>query len=85
MLLVKTRLGISSIHGIGLFADELIPKGTVTWRFMNHSADPNIVALPGDTSRYGVDVANRDIQPGEELTCDYGGFDPAVALTLVRG
>lgn len=52
---------------------------------MNHSADPNIVALPGDTSRYGVDVANRDIQPGEELTCDYGGFDPAVALTLVRG
>jgi SET domain-containing protein len=52
---------------------------------MNHSADPNIVALPGDTSRYGVDVANRDIQPGEELTCDYGGFDAAVALTLVRG
>ena len=33
MLLVKTRLGASAIHGIGLFADEFIPKDTVTWRF----------------------------------------------------
>ena len=28
MLLVKTRLGASAIHGIGLFADEFIPKDT---------------------------------------------------------
>ncbi len=33
MLLVKTRLGPSSIHGIGLFADEFIPKGTMVWDF----------------------------------------------------
>lgn len=33
MLLVKTRIGRSSIHGIGLFADEFIPKGTPTWSF----------------------------------------------------
>ncbi len=32
--MVKTRLGISDIAGIGLFADQDIPKGTVTWRFM---------------------------------------------------
>jgi SET domain-containing protein len=33
MLLVKTKLQQSPIHGIGLFADEFIPKGTTTWRF----------------------------------------------------
>lgn len=34
MLMVKTRLGMSQIEGLGLFADEDIPKGTVTWRFV---------------------------------------------------
>jgi SET domain-containing protein len=32
MLLVKTFLAPSRIHGIGLFAAEDIPKGTVIWR-----------------------------------------------------
>jgi hypothetical protein len=30
VLLVKTRIGASPIHGLGLFADELIPSGTLT-------------------------------------------------------
>lgn len=34
MLLVKTRLGMSPIEGMGVFADEMIPKGTATWKFM---------------------------------------------------
>lgn len=34
MLMVKTRLAPSPIDGIGLFADEDIAKGTVTWRFL---------------------------------------------------
>ncbi len=33
MLLVKTKLGLSKIHGIGLFADENIKKGTIIWKF----------------------------------------------------
>ena len=37
MLLVRTRLQPSPIDGIGLFADEFIPRGTVIWRF-----DPTI-------------------------------------------
>lgn len=37
MLLVRTRLGQSLIHGIGLFADEPIPKDAIIWRF-----NPNI-------------------------------------------
>jgi SET domain-containing protein len=32
MLLVKTYLDRSKIHGIGLFAAERIAKGTVIWR-----------------------------------------------------
>ena len=33
MLLVKTKIGPSNIHGIGLFADQFIPKGTVVWKY----------------------------------------------------
>lgn len=33
MLIVKTKIGPSKIEGIGLFADEFIPKGTVIWKF----------------------------------------------------
>ena len=33
MLRVETKIGPSAIHGIGLFADQLITEGTVTWEF----------------------------------------------------
>jgi len=33
MLLVKTKLNLSPIHGIGLFADQFIAAGATTWRF----------------------------------------------------
>ena len=33
MLLVKTKIDRSNIHGIGLFADEYIVKGTKVWEF----------------------------------------------------
>lgn len=33
MVLVKIRVGISNVHGIGVFADQSIPKGTMTWRY----------------------------------------------------
>ena len=38
-------------------------------RYMNHSREPNV-----DFSDVGVGWATRDIQPGEELTCDYRHF-----------
>jgi SET domain-containing protein len=34
MLLVKTYLGKSAIHGLGVFAGEFIRKGTKVWRFV---------------------------------------------------
>ncbi|MCI5157500.1 MAG: SET domain-containing protein-lysine N-methyltransferase, partial [Candidatus Electrothrix sp. AUS1_2] len=33
MLLVKTYLDKSPIHGVGVFAGEFIPKGTLVWKF----------------------------------------------------
>ena len=33
MLLVMATVRPSEMHGLGLFADEFIPKGTVIWRF----------------------------------------------------
>jgi hypothetical protein len=33
MLLVKTKTKESSIHGLGLFAAQFIPKGTEVWKF----------------------------------------------------
>lgn len=38
-------------------------------RYMNHSDDPNIGDMKGEV------VAIRDIQPGEEITCNYKVFD----------
>jgi uncharacterized protein len=33
MLLVKTKIAASPIHGIGLFAAQRIPRDTEVWRF----------------------------------------------------
>ena len=33
MLLVRGRVRSSSIHGLGLFADQFIAKGTIIWKF----------------------------------------------------
>ena len=135
MLRVKTRLGLSRVDGVGLFADQFIAKGTVTWkydpnfdvkwtekqakrlpqwtkdqfskysyfdfdqncyilciddqRFINHSIDPNILSTPS------ADVAGRDIQPGEELFCNYEhyekgwferrGIKPTEFIFIVKG
>lgn len=33
MLLINAHAAPSSVHGLGLFADQFIPKGTVVWEF----------------------------------------------------
>jgi SET domain-containing protein len=119
MLLVRTYLDRSSIHGIGLYAAERIPRGTVIWRrsavldillsaeqiaalhpaareqiekytyldpklgtwvlcgddarFFNHAESPNCHDDPDEDG--GTTVAARDIEAGEELTCDYATID----------
>ncbi len=121
MLTILASAKPSPIHGVGLFADECIPKGTIPWRFdpkfdlvfpidevekmpehqkrlikffayfsakrqayiysiddsrfLNHSTHPNHDILPVQDEVELCNVANRDIQVGEELTVDYRTFD----------
>jgi SET domain-containing protein len=129
MLRVKTYIASDRFGGRGVFAADLIPAGTVVWkfhpnftkfipadrvlrlpesqrdwlatysypfvdedtmpvtkgvfynlddsRFMNHDERPNTGYPPGEGE---VNIAVRDIQKGEELTCDYHDFDPGHVL-----
>ncbi|MEK7078222.1 MAG: SET domain-containing protein [Patescibacteria group bacterium] len=133
MLLVKTKIGPSKIHGIGLFADQFIAKDTPIWkfkkgfdlkytkteldqlskpardqflhycysysdetghnyvvcaddyRFLNHSASPNITNIEIVGEEEGVDIALKDIQVGEELVCDCREFDEDCAKDIEAG
>ena len=109
MLVIKTKLDKSPIHGIGLFTIEKIEKGQTisqlnefdikikkedippkyiemfefyfgveeefyqtyfdNMRFMNHSNNPNCI-----DAKNGMCIAIKDIEIGEELTCDYSFF-----------
>ena len=117
MLLVQTKIGPSAIQGIGLFANQFIPKGTQIWkfqsgfdllidkneisklsepareqflkysslspktnkyllgfdddRFWNHSDNPNCIFIDSSDDEEGILVSVKDIQKGEELTCNY--------------
>ena len=61
MLLVPTRIGPSTIHGIGVFAAAPIAKGTAVWRFakgLDMEFSPDVVdGLPAHVrtffSHYG--------------------------------
>jgi len=121
MLLVKTLAQPSKIHGIGLFANQKITKGTVIWkfdprfdlvfsenevedmpeiqrnliyhfgyfskelkkyvystedaRFINHSVNNNVDSVESSDGTEGYDVANKDIEIGDELTMNYRDFD----------
>jgi len=126
MFLVKTRIGPSKIHGIGVFAEERIAKSQMIWvfdaridvrvpisdlptfpppmraflrkygyeemhdgrrtivlcgdhaRHVNHADEPNVT--DGE-----ADLAARDIERGEELTCNYHTFDLDAERKLSRG
>jgi hypothetical protein len=39
-------------------------------RYINHSCDPNCFSMNEQ-----VDIAVRDIHPGEQITCDYGSLN----------
>jgi len=73
MLMVKTRLGLSDIAGIGLFAAEDIPKGTVTWRFMpaydRLLTEADIDMLPEPARSNILDHVYLDAASGQFVLC----------------
>lgn len=75
------KLGLSPIHGIGMFAIRKINKGesfavncyeirSALARYTNHSNHPNSV-IDFDDAEDGWLTASRDIEQGEEVTTDY--------------
>ena len=56
MMLIRTRVQPSAIHGLGLFAVEPVPRGTPIWRFQpgfDRAFRPEeIAALPAITQEY---------------------------------
>ena len=49
-------------------------------RYINHACDPAMLGLGTD-----LEIAVRDIRPGEELTCDYGACNPVEVLACRCG
>ncbi len=73
MLLVKTKLDKSGIHGIGLFADEFIPKNTIIWKFNRlidlRCSEADIEKLP-DASREQIQkYSYREKHTGLYVLC----------------
>ena len=73
MMLVKTTVGPSRIHGIGIFAAQFIPKGTPTWRFepgFDLEITPERFAALPETARAQVlNYAYRDEKTGNYVLC----------------
>lgn len=77
MILVKTKIGPSPIHGNGLFADEDIPKGTIVWSFNplvdKILSDEEIKSLPTVMQEF-VDTYSF-FDKGKHVLCgDFGMF-----------
>lgn len=65
MLLVRTKVLPSGIHGLGLFADQFIAKGSTVWEYR----EPFDTYLSDDFVKSLPDVARQAI----EETCDHDG------------
>lgn len=73
MLKVKTKLGTSGVHGIGLFADQFIPKDTVTWEYdpkFDIGFEPDVVdSLPPISKAYFLHYCYLDKELNMYILC----------------
>jgi uncharacterized protein len=73
MLLVKTQIGSSKVHGIGLFADQFIPEGTVTWQyhpdFDSAYSESDILKMPATAREIFWKYAYYDKELGLYILC----------------
>lgn len=72
MLLVKTQIGLSEVHGIGLFAAQFIAKGTVTWQYH-----------PDFDSAYSESDMLRMPEPAREQFLKYAYYDKELELYIL--
>lgn len=73
MLLVKTYISKSNIHGNGLFAAEFIPKGTLVWKlnkeFDNIYTSFDIATLPFIAQEYIIHYSHFDEKLNRTVLC----------------
>jgi hypothetical protein len=65
MLLVRTRVAPSPIHGLGLYALDLIPSGIAVWRF-----------TPGFDLDFDPDLIFAQPELPRQALLHYGYVDP---------
>ena len=73
MLLVRTRIAASSIHGVGCFASESIASGTMVWQFhpridLVFTRD-EILATPPAFQIFMVQYASKDVAQDRYVYC----------------
>jgi SET domain-containing protein len=80
MLLIRTRIGPSAIHGNGVFACEAVRPGQIVWRFQAEFdrviSDDELAAQP-DAFRQYVDMyayRSTDLGGSLVLSCDHAKF-----------
>ena len=80
MLVIRTRVGPSSIHGNGVFAEETVSRGAIVWRYEPNFdrviLDEELVNLPAAFSSYIDMYAYRSKDLGGQLllSCDHAKF-----------
>jgi SET domain-containing protein len=80
MLLIRTRIGPSSIHGNGVFACETVAPGTMIWRFEplfdRVISEEELSGLPFAFREYVDMYAYRstDTEGRLVLSCDHAKF-----------
>ncbi len=74
MLTVKTKIKESAIAGIGLFADQLIPKGTTVWKFQKG---------------FDIELSKAQFaelsEPAQEQVLNYCYFDSKKEMYVICG
>jgi len=73
MLLVKTKLAPSKIHGIGLFADEFIPQGTLVQQYIDgfdlYICPWKLEYLPTEAKKCVLKYAYKQKSLGDYILC----------------
>ncbi len=75
MLKVKTYIKASNIAGLGLFADQFIPKGTLIWQFnalVDKTIDPEILEHLDELERQFIDTYGY-MENGKIILCSDNG------------
>jgi len=79
MFTIKTKLGVSEIHGIGVFVEEFVPAGKVMWEYLADFdmiyTDSEFKELPESVKEFILHYAYYNKSEGGHVLCgDHARF-----------